>query len=56
MKSFGIKFIEDNIVELYVNDGESWYFKARYDHLWLADLKRVIVRADEENPFKGNLS
>ena len=45
---FALRFVpggSTGLVELYVEDDESYHFKTKFDRLWLADLKNVTDKA-----------
>jgi hypothetical protein len=40
---FALRFIERNLVELYVEDDEWYHFKATFNKHWLVDLGHVAA-------------
>lgn len=42
---FGIKFLDDNLVALYIEDDEWYHLKAKFSKDWLLDLGATASRA-----------
>lgn len=46
--AFGFRFIRNSkYVELYMEDGGTYHFKAKFDREWLTDLIDTCVAAEE---------
>jgi hypothetical protein len=46
---FGLRYTTgggpEGLVELYIEDDENWFFKCKFNHLWLKDLRNQIDKA-----------
>ena len=42
---FGLRFVAENMVELYIEDDGWFHYKASFNKSWLADLRGIVVEA-----------
>ncbi len=43
---FALRFVGD-IVELYIEDDESWFYKCSFHKYWVEDLLQCVTKADK---------
>lgn len=39
---FGVRYTEDDLIELYMEDAGTYHLRATFHKFWLADLKKIV--------------